>query len=233
MKIVATILALIMVIIPVSVQADVYPAQSRAIVGDGMNSLEIAGEPDDHGLVWQIKEPARTFENWTVLVYNAGDAPVSNIIATLEIQIDGKWYLANTDAKERVIHPGTILPGEFGFQQFGGIMANPTPWDDARINVDSINEDDETPVQSLLVDNFEYSSGSFAGTIGGSDVHMTHLTLFIGCVRDGQVEEVIWFVSDLLKLPAGESESFEFTERMGAECPDDTDSHIAIAAGRK
>jgi hypothetical protein len=229
-RFVALLLAVFLALSPLPLNAQdgpPYPLTSSVIIGPGLEGLEITGEPDEHGLIWHIREPQRKFESWVVVAYNAGDEPVSNVHATLEYLVDGKWYLANLDAKDRMLYPGSIQPGEFGFQKMGGVMAAPTPWDDSRIVVESVNAGTSTEIVSLGLEDGGISPGGYFGTfVNGTGQTVEKITLVVGCVVDGEIIDTDFFVHDLLKLESGGKDDFEF---QGAVCdePDQTILYIA------
>jgi hypothetical protein len=234
----ATSLLTMLSIMPIAAQTasqagEVYQAQSSVIGGPGVQALQIEGQPDANGLVWDIREPERSFEAWTVVVHNAGDAPVTNIVATLEIMVDGQWYLANLDADEGLILPPVIQPGEFGFDRMGDIGAAPDPWTDSRIVVESINEPREQELVNLgLRDVGIRGTQMYVGTfVNDSSFPVTDLVLYVGCVEDGRLVDTFFFVSDLLRLAPGDEEPFELSDTFRS-CEPSAEQFVTAIAVR-
>lgn len=232
MRVVAIVIVALLAL-PTLVSADSYAPKSSYIAGPGLSGLHIEGTPDDHGLVWQIREPERTFDSWTVIVVNSTNQPISNVRATLEIQVDGQWYLANMDASKRLMTPPTILPGEFAFAKMGDIGGAPPAWTASRIVIDSIGEERDTTVVSLAIEDGKVGANSFEGRFTNrSNYTVNKLTLYVGCVVDGELANAFVFVSDLLKLDPDHSEAFEFGSRFDSCDTADDVIVTAIAAVR-
>lgn len=153
--------------------------------------------------------------------------------ATLEIQVDGQWYLANMDASKRLMTPPTILPGEFAFAKMGDIGGAPPAWTASRIVIDSIGEERDTTVVSLAIEDGKVGANSFEGRFTNrSNYTVNKLTLYVGCVVDGELANAFVFVSDLLKLDPDHSEAFEFGSRFDSCDTADDVIVTAIAAVR-
>lgn len=206
-------------------QPNEYPAKSSVMGGPGLDDLTIRGVPDEHGLVLDIREPERHFESWMVTVFNTNSRPVFDVYVTLEIQVEGEWYLANMQASKNLVIPGRIGAGEFGFAKMGGILAAPPEWEDSRIVVDSVSDMVSFTTVSLSLPkmNIDGQSGYTGSFLNSTSTAVTDIALIVGCVESGRLVDEFYYPFDLLKLEPGDSDQFSFSGKNGTcSSPNDT-----------
>lgn len=224
------VLCLISAVVLLMLGAPSSIAAEDGLFGKGLENLEFDGPGDDYGLKWVVHEPNRLGEPWIIAVKNVSNHTYSDLVVTLEIKLDGTWYLGGMQASENLVRPYTLSPGEIGFVDAGS-MGGGQDWDDSRAVLVSIDEGPSDIGVSLPVSDVRMGSDGFTGDVtntSGQDV--THLFTEFYCANDdGRIYLYAYATSDLRIFADGEVEPFKSARVLG-QCDDPSEAIVSATA---
>lgn len=179
--------------------------------GDGYQHLVFGGKPDDQGLIWNIQEPVRNGDYWSVSVLNTSDKPISKLCVSIEFLVQGTWYLSGMDNATMWLLPYRLGPYEFAVA-VGDILSPTTEdWKDVRLTPCEKSESPTKDSIDLHLGDLAFSGGTLTGTVVNRNQHSVRdILIYYRCVdADGVIYKGDFFSLDIRNLAPDQSEPFE------------------------